>query len=389
MRIVPALALVLASALQPAMAADTPAIVFVPGYMSSELRINGQVVWYPPQASQLATDFTRLAVAGGPASPSDGAVATKVLAPSDTLPNGLAAKYDLVAFAYDWRNGVTGAAGQLERFLASDPLTRSGRPVVLVAHSMGGLVVQALAARNGPTEINRIITIGTPHLGAPSIVINGFRGMILGPGAVLDANAMQRNQPTWPSFYDMLPAYPGAGGMACCFRETGSGVQPLDLFMPAGFAQLNWPSAQPSPPNVVRQLAESVANRAAIAAARTDRLFAIAGLSTLPGQDEARTTPLSFTLSSSGSMDVGHQDACAKTSVTCSGGDLVVPQYSATYGQARSGTGQHGGTCTVRLGSGAYGPYSHGDMLMAPVVHTAAIAAISAVDNRAAWCPAS
>lgn len=384
MKFLHALSLILVSALQPVMAADTPAIVFVPGYLSSELRVDGQVMWYPPQPALATANFTRLAISGGPAAPSDGALATEILAPSKILPDGLAQKHDVIAFAYDWRNGVASAAQQLEHFLGSHPLTRSGRPVELVAHSMGGLVVLALAARNGPTHVTRIITIGTPHLGAPSIVINGFRGMILGPGVVLDATAMQRSQPTWPSFYDMLPAYPAGSGIACCLVDSAAGRRQIDLLAPAGFAQLAWPNAQTAPANVVRQLAESTTTRAALAWARSDRLFAIAGISTLPGQDEARTTPLAFTLSSNGFLDVGHHDACARASITCTGGDLVVPQYSATYGQAQSARGQQQGTCTVRIGA-----YFHGDMLMAPIVHAATAAALAAVDNRAAWCPAS
>ncbi len=40
-----------------------------------------------------------------------------------------------------------------------------GRPVAIVAHSMGGLVARALLARVPPGRLAAIVTLGTPHHG--------------------------------------------------------------------------------------------------------------------------------------------------------------------------------------------------------------------------------
>ncbi len=49
--------------------------------------------------------------------------------------------------------------------------------IVLVGHSMGGLVVRAYLRQHGPARIDRIITIGTPHHG--SVLARGIIGRCL------------------------------------------------------------------------------------------------------------------------------------------------------------------------------------------------------------------
>jgi pimeloyl-ACP methyl ester carboxylesterase len=78
---------------------------------------------------------------------------------------------DLFVAFYDWRKSVgDGAASYLIPWI-DRARSRSGQSkVILVAHSMGGLVSRsyiqsdAYAARN---DVERLITLGTPHRGAP------------------------------------------------------------------------------------------------------------------------------------------------------------------------------------------------------------------------------
>ncbi|MBA3777253.1 MAG: alpha/beta fold hydrolase [Betaproteobacteria bacterium] len=49
--------------------------------------------------------------------------------------------------------------------------------VVLVAHSMGGLISRAYLRRFGGTYIRRLITIGTPHQGSKHAYLMGGRGL--------------------------------------------------------------------------------------------------------------------------------------------------------------------------------------------------------------------
>jgi pimeloyl-ACP methyl ester carboxylesterase len=78
---------------------------------------------------------------------------------------------DLFVAFYDWRKSVSdGAASYLIPWI-DRARSRSGQSkVILVAHSMGGLISRsyiqsdAYAARN---DVERLITLGTPHRGAP------------------------------------------------------------------------------------------------------------------------------------------------------------------------------------------------------------------------------
>lgn len=67
-------------------------------------------------------------------------------------------------FAYDWRKSVTDAARDLEATLAAISGTD---PVVLVAHSQGGLVALALFAAGGPgaQRVAKVVAVGCPFAG--------------------------------------------------------------------------------------------------------------------------------------------------------------------------------------------------------------------------------
>lgn len=57
-------------------------------------------------------------------------------------------------------------AANVVRVLHAIQLRSPGQRVVIVAHSMGGLVARAALREAGPAVIARIITLGTPHHGA-------------------------------------------------------------------------------------------------------------------------------------------------------------------------------------------------------------------------------
>jgi hypothetical protein len=88
---------------------------------------------------------------------------------------------------HDWRNGAGGADAKLW----------------LVCHSMGGLVARYFLEHLGGADITRrLITIGTPHRGAPKALGALVNGMGLGP---LDFSTVIRS---FASTYELLPQAP-------------------------------------------------------------------------------------------------------------------------------------------------------------------------------------
>ncbi len=81
------------------------------------------------------------------------------------------------AYPYDWRRSVPAAEVGLEK-LVNEVLKETGaKHVVLVAHSMGGLVTQDYINTGQNAEnVSRAVTIGTPYWGAPKSLIALLNG---------------------------------------------------------------------------------------------------------------------------------------------------------------------------------------------------------------------
>jgi pimeloyl-ACP methyl ester carboxylesterase len=119
----------------------------------------------------------------------------------------------VVPVPYDWRlsNRFNGQRlkgiidNELGRWRDSD-LSRKDAQVVLICHSMGGLVARWYIEKCGGAEVTRkLITLGTPYRGAARTIdqlVNGVRRNI-GPFGV-DVTALARSM---PSTYQLLPDY--------------------------------------------------------------------------------------------------------------------------------------------------------------------------------------
>jgi len=111
---------------------------------------------------------------------------------------------------YDFRVGVELAAeyvrDQVEKRLGPLQASARRRRLIVVAHSMGGLVARHwLGPGGGAPDCAALITLGTPHAGAPkalNLLVNGVR---LGPKVFRGLTALARE---WNSVYDLLPRYP-------------------------------------------------------------------------------------------------------------------------------------------------------------------------------------
>ncbi len=136
--------------------------------------------------------------------------------PRDPLPGA-----DVVAVPYDFRRSIVEAAERVDAVVCahlaglSQP-DRAGR-VIVVAHSMGGLVARVWMGLLGRWPWCRaLITLGTPHRGAPKALdwlVNGVR--LLGcelsrPTALLRG---------WPAVTELLPRYPAVWDTAAQARR--------------------------------------------------------------------------------------------------------------------------------------------------------------------------
>jgi pimeloyl-ACP methyl ester carboxylesterase len=146
--------------------------------------------------------------------------------------------------AYDWRLGLEELGAQLAARIAAD-----GQPVILVAHSMGGLVAR-MAVRMLPKRwVRRLIMLGTPNQGSFASV-QALRGTY---PFVRRMSRLDRKHSaeylaakvfnTFPGLYHMLPSR----------RLKG-----MNLFDPR-----DWPADGPAPRRQL--LREVTAVRAALA----------------------------------------------------------------------------------------------------------------------------
>ena len=115
----------------------------------------------------------------------------------------------VVFFAYDFRQPIDMLAGQLDAFVHARlrllGLDEAGLPVVVVAHSMGGLVARAWMVQGGARLCRQVITYGTPFRGAPKaldVLVHGlrFKGLAL--------EAVSEVIREWHSMSQLAPWYP-------------------------------------------------------------------------------------------------------------------------------------------------------------------------------------
>jgi pimeloyl-ACP methyl ester carboxylesterase len=121
---------------------------------------------------------------------------------------------NLIPFPYDWRLSNRVAARRLKGLIERRmPVFRKatnnpGAKVVLIAHSMGGLVARYyLEVLEGWRDCRALITFGTPYRGAVrslDFLSNGYKKVVLGQ-TLIDLTDVMR---TMPAVYELMPRYP-------------------------------------------------------------------------------------------------------------------------------------------------------------------------------------
>jgi pimeloyl-ACP methyl ester carboxylesterase/predicted Fe-S protein YdhL (DUF1289 family) len=147
---------------------------------------------------------------------------------------------------YDWRLGLD----YLGRGLAERVRAETGR-VMIVAHSMGGLVSRAALACEGMHKVERVVLLGTPNSGsyAPVQAVRGVYAVVRKLARLASADQSAESLATevfstFPSLYHLLPP-PGFDGA-------------LDFFDAEA-----WPSVGPKPQPELLASARSFAGQLA------------------------------------------------------------------------------------------------------------------------------
>jgi pimeloyl-ACP methyl ester carboxylesterase len=81
-----------------------------------------------------------------------------------------AAQPKLFVFPYDWRLSNAANASKLADYIGCIQNFYKGTEVNIIAHSMGGLVARRFIITNAFKDVNSLITIATPWLGAPMAI---------------------------------------------------------------------------------------------------------------------------------------------------------------------------------------------------------------------------
>jgi pimeloyl-ACP methyl ester carboxylesterase len=227
---------------------EGPIVYILPGIMGSKLGMTSpqvpNLVWLHP-----------VAIANGGilelANPKDG----KLVASGVMLPGYLRLKLRLeiagfrpVFFPFDWRADLFDLGRELlERIIANGE-----RDVMLVAHSMGGLVARAALALDRESRIKKLVQLGAPNAGsfAPVQALRAVYPTVRKIAALDQANSAETLARkvflALPGLYQMLPS-----------PERSHG---LDLFDPSA-----WPRDDLQPNATL--LAEARTGRARLAQA--------------------------------------------------------------------------------------------------------------------------
>lgn len=209
-------------------------LVFIPGFMGSELWRGDEQLW-----PNVITMFTKPELYRYPSDEPIEArrvVSEMVIIPNlltlerhnelgDFLCEGLGYERgkDFLEFPWDWRLDLRVVARQLAERIARwrEQVREAQTPLTLIAHSMGCLIARYFVERlNGKAVVNRLILIGGPHQGTPK-TLQAFAAFGKQSPIYSIAEPFQRVVAGLPAVYTMLPSYPAV---------TDDNGRPLDLY---------------------------------------------------------------------------------------------------------------------------------------------------------------
>ena len=144
----------------------------LPGLMGSRLGTRGvlldDVLWVD-LIEIAAGHLTRLALPGGRRLVALGAMLVNTLKLKFSLQ---IAGFDAHLHAFDWRQSIGELADTLNARIAGEGRSK---PVMVVGHSMGGVVARVALGRQASPRIERVLQLGAPNHGSFAPVLARLR----------------------------------------------------------------------------------------------------------------------------------------------------------------------------------------------------------------------
>lgn len=199
---------------------SAPLLVFLPGIMGSKLNADGARVWLAPQRLALG-GISQIAMNTKAKVTVDGLIG---MAYGDLYAH-LGRTHVLECFDYDWRQPILDLGKALARRLRERVPDPSKRPVHILAHSMGGLVVRAAFAQDetlwqdiAAHPDSALLMLGTPNRGS-----HLFVETLLGQSDTIRTLAGFDQHHRLQQILDIVAAFPGAVQLlpAPGFIDTG------------------------------------------------------------------------------------------------------------------------------------------------------------------------
>ena len=245
-------------------AGDAPRVWLVPGIMGSQLGIPRaagappDLIWLDP-IDMIRGDLYKLALTTDSPVRALGLVHHSYLRLWLRL---LAVGFDVRPFAYDWRCDILELGAALAQAIIAGQ-----QPVMLVAHSLGGLVARAaLLDPLADASVSRVVQLGVPNKGAVAALL-ALRGCypVVQRSAMLDRRhsaeqlardvfasfaSVQQLRPDNAGFWRRLPSEDAryrviAGiGQVTCDAVTGSGEEARYRYSRAGDGTVSFDSAR-------------------------------------------------------------------------------------------------------------------------------------------------
>ena len=125
------------------------------------------------------------------------------------LSKGYVEGSSLFVFPYDFRLDNAAHLDELDRLIDQARITNSSQKVVLIAHSMGGLIATAYvnSSPERAAKVDSIVTMGTPFWGSPKCYYAITQGYTMG-NAFVDLKQIKSMEVNWPACYELLPRIP-------------------------------------------------------------------------------------------------------------------------------------------------------------------------------------